>query len=436
MNKKVSIFWFRRDLRLKDNVGLMYALKGEFPVLSIFIFDTTILDKLKDKRDQRVTFIYKALEKIKVELNDLGSDLQVYHGNPEYIWKELLNKYDVQVVYANEDYEPNAIKRDKKIEKLLSQHQRHLHLYKDQCIFAKDDVLKNDGTPYTVYTPYKNKWREKLTPKDIASVKTLKYKDNFLSLKKEKMLTLADIGFKETQVLNKKTSINKDIITLYDKQRDLPYIEGTSLMGVHLRFGTVSVRRCAQIGLELNQTWLDELIWREFFMQILYHFPHVVTKSFKEKYEKIKWLNNNDQFKMWCEGKTGYPLVDAGMRELNATGHMHNRVRMLTASFLVKHLLIDWRWGEKYFASKLMDYDQSANNGNWQWAAGTGCDAAPYFRIFNPYTQQKKFDPEFVYIKKWVPEYGTDDYPHEIVEHKMGRDRALMTYKQGLANEK
>lgn len=431
---KVNIFWFRRDLRLDDNVGLYHALKSDLPVVPLFIFDKDILGKLEDKDDKRVNFIYHTLKAMRSELKELGSDLVTVYDTPVDAIKKVLSKYNVQDIYTNEDYEPDAIKRDKLVSQLLEKKDSSLKLYKDQYIFAKDDVLKKDNTPYTVYTPYKNKWLSQVTPMDMASVNCKKHFDSFYKFSVKEIVSLETMGFTSDQkedLLNK--TIKRSIITSYDQQRDTPHLDATSKLGIHLRFGTISVRKCAQIGNKLNAVWLSEIIWREFFMQILYHFPHASKKAFKSKYEKINWRNNKAEFKKWCEGKTGYAMVDAGMRELNETGHMHNRVRMITASFLIKHLLIDWRWGEKYFARKLLDFDLASNNGNWQWAAGTGCDSAPYFRIFNPYTQQKKFDPDFKYVKKWIPEYGTDDYPEEMVEHKMAYNRALDVYKSSLA---
>lgn len=430
---KINIFWFRRDLRLEDNIGLYHCSESELPFLPVFIFDPVILKKLPEKNDARVQYIHTALSSIKEKLQENGSDLRVYFDTPKQAFEKILEEFDVEAVYTNEDYEPYATKRDKQIQSLLKKNNIEFHKFKDQCIFAKEDILKKDGRPYTVYTPFKNSWYAKLEPKHLMSVSNKAGLKKLLKTEPKPMLDLADLGFNQTEVSNKIKTIRKKIINSYKETRDIPSLAATSMLGLHLRFGTVSVRKCAQVGYHAEEkTWLSELIWREFFMQILYHFPHVIDEPFKAKYEGIKWLNSKKDFKKWCEGKTGYPLVDAGMRELNTTGHMHNRVRMVTASFLVKHLLIDWRWGEKYFAGKLLDYDLSANNGNWQWVAGTGCDAAPYFRIFNPETQQKKFDPDYEYIKKWVPEYGTDSYPERMVDHKMAYNRALLTYKLGI----
>lgn len=431
----INLFWFRRDLRLDDNKGLFEALSSSNPVLPIFIFDTNILDKLDDKEDKRVAFIHETLTQMKSDLNDLGSDLQLFYGDPLEIWKEILEKFDFDKVFYNEDYEPYARERDEKVQELLVSEGKLFLPYKDQCIFAKDEVVKKDGLPYTVYTPYKNKWLETLEPKDIGSLNTKKLFKNFFKTSRSQTVALARMGFKEAESSFFQRTIKKKIIDDYDKTRDIPSLVGTSRLGLHLRFGTVSIRKCVQIGRELNQTWLEELIWRDFFAQILYHFPKNEKKCFKEKYENIPWKNDKSEFKKWCEGSTGYPIVDAGMRELNETGFMHNRVRMITGSFLVKHLLIDWRWGERYFAEKLLDYDHASNNGNWQWVAGTGCDASPYFRIFNPETQMKKFDKDLKYVKEWVPEYETDDYVEPMVEHKFAYNRALGTYKKAINNE-
>ncbi|EPZ52307.1 putative deoxyribodipyrimidine photo-lyase [Bacteriovorax sp. BAL6_X] len=428
--EEVNIFWFRRDLRLKDNRGLLFALQSGRPVIPVFIFDKNILSKLQDEDDLRVSFIHDTIKELKEELNKLSSDILVFHSTPEAAYKELTKRYNLAEVFTNEDYEPYAIKRDNKIEQLLKKEGIKFSRYKDHCIFAKDDILKEDGKPYVVYTPFKNKWLSTLAPKDIATIETHKYFNNFHKFKIKSYPNLEEMGF----IYNEKAkdqvkTIKRKIIDSYDQNRDIPALDATSKLGVHLRFGTLSPRKCAQVGFKRNQVWLSELIWREFFIQIMYHFPHVINGPFREKYSQIKWNNNKKQFKKWCEGKTGYPIVDAGMRELNETGYMHNRVRMIAASFLVKDLLIDWRWGEEYFARKLNDFELASNNGNWQWVAGTGCDAAPYFRIFNPYTQQKKFDPNFKYIKKWVPEYGTSEYPDEIIDHKIAYHQTLKAYK-------
>ena len=430
MKSSVSIFWFRRDLRLEDNVGLCQALTSGYPILPIFIFDETILSHIENKKDRRVDYIHQALSKINVELKTHQSTLHTFYGKPLDIFKILLEKYDIQGVFCNRDYEPKAIKRDTEIYQFFKTQNIPFKAFKDQVIFDKNEILKNDGTPYTVYTPYSQKWKEKLTVENYQT-----YKADFTSFFKinfSEIHSLQEIGFQKTEFEFIEPTLNPDIIDEYDKFRDCPAMQRTTQLGIALRFGTISIRKCVAFALEHNQTWLNELIWREFFMQILYHFPKVVTESFKPKYDFIEWRNNEQEFKLWCEGKTGYPIVDAGMRQLNETGYMHNRVRMIVASFLCKHLLIDWRWGEAYFAQKLSDYDLSANNGNWQWAAGSGCDAAPYFRVFNPALQTEKFDKNLEYIKKWVSEFGTDKYPKPIVEHCFARDRAVKTYGKAL----
>ena len=428
MNKeKISIFWFRRDLRLEDNRGLNQALKGPFPVLPIFIMDQDITDELEDT-DPRVTFIHDQLNSISSKLKHHHSTLFCKKGNTKSVWAHILHEFNVQEVYTNEDYEPYAIKRDEAIRKLLLSQGIELKVFKDQVIFAKDEILKKDQTPYTVFTPYKNKWIQKFestkgilsTPEDNNS-NYAKMEIDFPSLKA--------LGFERSSINVHDYSI--DALDNYSEERDFPGLSKTSYLSPHLRFGTVSIREIVSQTAS-NQVFLSELIWREFFMQIMYHFKEVVHANFKKKYDLIEWRNNEDEFEQWKKGETGYPMVDAGMRELNNTGYMHNRVRMVVAGFLCKHLLIDWRWGEAYFAMKLLDYELSSNNGNWQWAAGTGCDAAPYFRIFNPTEQIKKFDPDLVYIKKWVPELNSFNYPAPIVDHKMARERAIETYKRGL----
>ncbi len=430
MKSKVSIFWFRRDIRLEDNVGLYDALASEFPVLSVFIFDENILNKLEDKKDRRVDYIHQALTALNKKLDTLKATLNTFYGNPLDVFKLLSENYDIQTVYINRDYEPQAIKRDKEIYEFFSSQNILLKAYKDQVIFDRNDVLKKDGKPYTVYTPYSKKWKELLKLENYKS-----YVPDLRNLFKQefaKIHSLNDIGFEKTDISFEPPKLNAKIIDEYHKFRDYPSIQNTTQLGIALRFGTISIRKCVAFALKHSQTWLNELIWREFFMQILYHYPKVVEQSFKSKYDNIAWRNNEQEFEKWCEGKTGYPIVDAGMRQLNQTGYMHNRVRMIVASFLCKHLLIDWRWGEAYFAQKLNDFDLSANNGNWQWASGSGCDSAPYFRIFNPQLQTSKFDKNMEYIKKWISEFGTAAYPKQMVEHSFARDRSLKVYKQAL----
>jgi len=430
----INIFWFRRDLRLHDNHGLYEALKKNENVLPIFIFDKDILNKLEDKHDRRVDFIHQAIAEIKSELNLLQSDIKCFYDSPINVFKALLLKYNIQSVYCNHDYEPYAIDRDLEIQNYLQQNGVSFFSYKDQVIFEKNDVLKDDGKPYTVFTPYSRKWKARLFSVDYKAFDNISFFNNFFKSEKENLITLKDLGFLKTDVtVVKDITVSNLLLEKYKSQRDIPSIPGTSKLSVYLRFGLVSIRQLVAQSLPVSETWLNELIWREFYMMILWHFPHVVSKSFKADYNQIQWLQDEVGFEKWCNGLTGFPMVDAGMRELNTTGFMHNRVRMIVSSFLVKDLLVDWRWGEAYFAKKLNDFDLSANNGGWQWAAGCGCDAAPYFRIFNPSEQQKKFDPEFKYIKQWIPEYGTSKYPAPIVDHAFARTRTLNHYKKALS---
>ena len=431
MENKVVIYWFRRDLRTEDNKGLQKALASGLPVIPIFIFDTEILNQLSDPCDRRVDYIHQALISINETLHQYQSTLQVYHGKPLEVFKKIITQYQVQAVYCNRDYEPQAIKRDQIVQTFLEEHVIHFYDFKDQVIFDQSEIVKADGLPYTVYTPYAKKWRIELQPEDYTTTKT--DLSNFYKTAPQEILSLSDIGFKKTDMVFRKPEPDFEIIKDYALYRDFPALDKTSHLGIALRFGTISIRECVSFALKHNDTWLSELIWREFFMQILYHFPKVVHHSFKAQYDYIEWRNNEEEFQLWCKGETGYPIVDAGMRQLNATGFMHNRVRMIVASFLCKHLLIDWRWGEAYFAEKLLDYDLSANNGNWQWAAGCGCDAAPYFRIFNPTAQSQKFDKDLQYIKKWNPDFQQNIMP-PIVQHEVARQRALQVYKKALHN--
>jgi deoxyribodipyrimidine photo-lyase len=440
MTHDLSFHWFRRDLRLQDNAALYHALKSGFPVLPVFIFDTNILDELKDKKsiltkDSRVAFIHQEITRIKKKLNAIGSDLLVFYGKPLDVWKEIIKTYPVKKVFANHDYEPYATERDTQLKSLLQEQQIEFLTYKDQVIFEKDEVTKDDGKPYTVYTPYSKKWKLKLNDFYLKSYPTEKYAANFFkTINSKSCISLEEMGFSKDTIDFPVKTVNDSIMQQYAETRDIPSIIGTSRISVHLRFGTVSIRELARQSIAAKgEKYLNELIWRDFYMMILHHFPKVVTQSFHEKYDKIKWRNNEAEFKAWCEGKTGYPIVDAGMRELNATGFMHNRVRMIVASFLTKHLLTDWRLGEAYFAKTLLDYDLSANNGGWQWAAGTGVDAAPYFRVFNPRLQTEKFDKELKYIRTWIPELDSFEYPKPIVEHAFARDRCLTAYKEALS---
>lgn len=421
--------WFRRDLRLKDNAALYHALKSSNAVLPLFIFDSSILNQLEDKKDLRVQFIHLQLQHMQQQLKQLGSTLDVRYGNPLEIWKELMAHYDVKEVYANHDYEPYAAERDKGIADYLKTQNVAFNTYKDQVVFEKDEVLKDDGKPYTVFTPYSKRWKLKLNSFYLSSYPVENYYGSFYKQEPKEIPSLNEIGFEESDFEFPKADWSSSVIKQYSAQRDIPGIIGTSRLGLHLRFGTISIRELARTAGSLNETYLNELIWRDFYHMILWHFPQVGKgRCFKPDYEDIQWRNNEEEFDRWCKGTTGYPIVDAGMRELNETGYMHNRVRMIVASFLTKHLLIDWRWGEAYFAKKLLDFDLAANNGGWQWAAGCGCDAAPYFRVFNPYLQTQKFDPEFKYIRKWVPEFEGFGYPAPIVEHDMARKRCLEVY--------
>jgi deoxyribodipyrimidine photo-lyase len=424
----ISAFWFRRDLRIDDNAGLYHALSSGKPVLPVFIFDTDITDPLP-KDDPRVSFIYDALAKLNNSLAEFGSSILIEKGKPLEVWKKIMGQFQIDAVYANHDYEPYASKRDEEIKNLLESNGIPFHTFKDQVIFEKHEVVKADGKPYTVFTPYKKQWLRRLGEARPETFASFNLTDGFHKARfhfpKRKELDQVESKIKARP-------FNYEVLPDYDQFRNFPARDRGSYFGTYLRFGLVSIRDLVDLAISSNETYLSELIWREFFMQILFHFPHVTEKSFKPKYDRIEWINDQHAFESWCAGKTGYPMVDAGMRELNETGYMHNRVRMVTASFLCKHLLTDWRWGEAYFAAKLFDFELSSNNGNWQWAAGTGCDAAPYFRVFNPAEQQKKFDSNFEYIKRWVPEFDTDSYPAPIVDHAMARNRAIATYKKSL----
>jgi deoxyribodipyrimidine photo-lyase len=430
---KISIFWFRRDLRLHDNAGLYHALKSGNPVLPIFIFDKNILDKLEDKKDRRVEFIHNAVSEIQAELVKLGANLLVKYGTPEEIFPNLLDEFNVSSIYINHDYETYAKERDDLVREYAMSEGVNFQTFKDQVIFEKDEVLSGAGTPYTVFTPYSRKWKEKMNDSFLNSYPTEELAENYLKIDKVEIPSLEDMGFQKIGRHFPSKEVRESIVKNYAEKRDFPAIEGTSRLSVHLRFGTVSIRELARKARVLSETWLNELIWRDFYFNILHHFPHVGQgHAFRREYEKIEWRNNEQEFQCWCEGKTGYPIVDAGMRELNTTGFMHNRVRMITASFLIKHLLIDWRWGEAYFAKKLNDFDLSANNGGWQWAAGSGSDAAPYFRVFNPKLQTEKFDKNLEYIKKCIPELNSFNYPQPIVNHEFARKRVLEVYQKAL----
>jgi deoxyribodipyrimidine photo-lyase len=437
MKPEVNIIWFRRDLRLHDNAALYHALKDTKPVLPVFIFDKNILDKLDDKTDRRVEFIHAAITEIQSALITIGSSMEIYYGYPSQLFQTLIDKYDISKVFTNHDYEPYALERDGEISKILQHHSIAFQTFKDQVIFEKNEVIKDNQSPYTVFTPYSNKWKQKLNSFYLSSYPTEKYFSNFYKQQPFSIPSLQSIGFQPSNYPFPSKDLQQEIIKKYVDTRDFPGVDrGTSRLGVHLRFGTVSIRQIATIAKSVSEVYLNELIWREFYQMILWHFPKVGKgHAFKPEFEKIKWRNNEDEFERWCAGMTGYPIVDAGIRELNATGFMHNRVRMIVASFLTKHLLIDWRWGEAYFAQKLLDYELASNNGGWQWAAGSGCDAAPFFRIFNPYLQTKKFDKDLNYVRKWVPEFEEFTYPKPIVEHEFARKRALEVFGEALRSQ-
>jgi deoxyribodipyrimidine photo-lyase len=428
---KIAIHWFRRDLRIHDNHALFNALRSNYPVLPLFIFDTNILNQLPNKMDARVEFIHRTLEDIHQKLASFNSGLLVKIGNPAEIWPEFIKEFDIAEVYTNHDYEPYGKNRDQSVADFLASEGISFKTFKDQVIFEKNEVTKDDGKPYTVFTPYKNKWKAVLTNNPIPSYPSQKIENKYYH-HSTPIPSLQDIGFNPTGINFPGTEVPANLLLQYESKRNFPALPATSKLGVHLRFGTVSIREQAALALKYSDTWLNELIWRDFYHMILWHFPYVTNSAFKKEYDHIEWRMNEEDFKKWCKGKTGYPLVDAGMRELNATGFIHNRVRMVVASFLTKHLLLPWQWGEAYFAEKLLDFDLAANNGGWQWASSSGCDAAPYFRIFNPSEQIKKFDNQYQYIKKWVPELGTSLYPNPMVEHTFARNRALETYAKAL----
>ncbi|WP_367327895.1 deoxyribodipyrimidine photo-lyase [Lentimicrobium sp.] len=431
MELPVNIFWFRRDLRLNDNHGLYRALQSGLPVLPVFIFDTAILNGL-DPGDLRVNFIHRTISTLHRQLKALGSGLSVIYDEPVMAFEKLLARFQVKAVYTNHDYEPYARERDAKISLLLAGKGIDFRTFKDQVLFEGREAVKNDGAPYSVFTPYSRKWLELKNQTGVPAYPSESFGDKFLRYEAPGIPDLESMGFRGGPMVYPLKELSPDTLAQYASTRDIPGIDNTSRLGLHLRFGTISVRDCIKAGELYSATWLNELIWREFFMQILYHYPHVVKGAFKKEYDRIQWRNNEEEFKRWCEGTTGYPLVDAGMRQLNETGFMHNRARMVTAGFLTKHLLIDWRWGEAYFAARLLDFELSSNNGNWQCAAGSGCDAAPYFRIFNPAAQALKFDNNGTYIRRWIPEFDTPSYPRPVVEHSFARTRCMTAYSSAL----
>lgn len=429
--QKINIFWFRRDLRLEDNTALYYALNQPLDVLPIFIFDRNILDKLEDKDDARVSFIQSVLEGLNEDLKTKISSIKTYYASPIEAIEQLVAEYSIEAIYTNRDYEPYAKERDQQIEEFLKEKGIGFYTFKDHVIFEKEEIVSGSGTFYKVFTPYSRAWKsayQNAKPQELPS--GLNY-NNWVKTD-QKIHSLEEMGFLKSEIEIPAKGLREELIRKYDQLRDYPAQDATSKIGIHLRFGTVSIRQLAQKAIGLNETFLNELIWRDFYAMILANNPHIKDNAFKPEYDQIPWRQDEEGFEKWCQGKTGYPIVDAGMRQLNATGYMHNRVRMVVASFLTKHLLIDWRWGEAYFAKKLLDFDLASNNGGWQWAAGTGTDAQPYFRVFNPLSQTEKFDPQLKYIKKWVPEYGTTSYPKPMVEHKFARERAIQTYKDAL----
>lgn len=428
----VNICWLRRDLRLHDHHALDQALQAGLPVLVLFIFDQNILSQLSDRKDKRVNFIHQTLSQLDLALQGHGSSLYAVYETPLQAFQLLLEQYEVKEVFTNRDYEPYAVARDEQIGDFLQGQQVAFHTFKDQVIFEKSEVMKADGSPYTVFTPYSRVWKRQLLQIGEQQFSSEEKLSGLFQTASFSLPTLEDMGFEEAASLVPSPQLSEELLANYHNTRDLPSVPGTSQASTFLRFGLLSVRELARLANRHSETWLNELIWREFFMMILFHFPQVVDHSFKPKYDRIPWRNDEEEFDRWCRGETGYPIVDAGMRQLNETGWMHNRVRMIVASFLVKHLLIDWRWGEAYFAEKLLDYELASNNGNWQWAAGSGCDAAPYFRVFNPWTQAKKFDPKEEYVSRWVKEYP-DDYIPPMVDHEFARNRALETYKKALS---
>jgi deoxyribodipyrimidine photo-lyase len=429
----INICWFRRDLRLEDNAALYHSLKSNHAVVPIFIFDKNILDDLEDKADRRVEFIHGALKEMQVVLEAMGSSLEVYYGFPIDVFRLLQKKYSVEKVFANHDYEPYAVSRDSAIENLLKQTGASFHTYKDQVIFEKNEVMKEDGSPYSIFTPYSRRWKATINDLYLKSYPVKKYYSNFFKQPAMAIPSLERMGFVAVDKPFPAKGLNEELLKKYKEQRDFPAIHGTSRLGVHLRFGTVSIRQLANKAKDTSEVFLNELIWRDFYQMILWNFPQVGHgKAFRPEYDLIEWRNNETEFQQWCNGMTGYPIVDAGMRELNATGYMHNRVRMIVASFLTKDLLIDWRWGEAYFAHKLLDFDLASNNGGWQWASGSGCDAAPYFRIFNPTRQTENFDKQLKYIRKWLPELEELSYPKPMVDHDAARKRCLERYARAL----
>ena len=433
-DKAINIFWFRRDLRIEDNHGFYEALIAGKPVLPVFVFDTAILNDLDDN-DSRLTFILREVQKLHDLFEQKGSSFWIFHGTAPDAFKMLHAEYAPDTVFFNEDDEPYALSRDRQIMDYLGSVGIKYRSYKDHVVFHRNDILNEEGKPYTVFTPYSRKWKALLSDQVIRNYPSENHLDQLLRMSPLRKYHHGELGFRPGSFPAPALKIDIDILKNYQEKRDFPAAEGTTRLGIHLRFGTVSIRKVTEEALAHSESFLNELIWRNFYIDIIWHFPHVQKSAFNHAYDHIQWLNSEKDFARWCEGTTGYPMVDAGMRQLNETGYMHNRVRMIVASFLCKHLLIDWRWGEAYFADKLLDFELASNNGGWQWAAGSGCDAVPYFRIFNPVLQQKKFDPQQAYIRKWIREYGSEEYPKPIVDHAWARERALRVYRESLRKE-
>jgi deoxyribodipyrimidine photo-lyase len=431
----VNIFWMRRDLRIEDNIGLFNALRMLENVLPLFIFDTNLFNSSESKNNLKINFLHKTLNRLKSQLNNIGSDIYVTSGNPVEVFKSLANEYHITNVYANNEYEPYSRQRDSEVEVFLNSKNIELHKYKDHVIFEKDELVKADGKPYTQFLAYKKKFLQKLNKEVVHEFYADKYSYNFFRISGLSFPTVEELGFEKTETDFPIRRLSSRLLENYIRDKEFPALNGSSRLSVHVRFGTISIRTVTAFAMIHSEGFLNELIWRNFFSSILWFYPWLVTQPFKMRYDKIRWENNKDHYKKWCEGETGYPLVDAGIRELNKTGYINNRVRMVVASFLVKHLLTDWKIGEEYFAEKLVDYDLASNNGNWQWIAGTGCESNPYFRVFNPVLQAEKFDKEFEYIKRWVPEFGTPDYPEPIVNHKEARERVIERYSEVVYQE-
>lgn len=471
MQYSTSLVWFRRDLRDYDHAAFYYALKASKQVYCVFIFDTEILNNLSNKADRRVEFIWESVNSLKITLQKRGGDLIVLHGEAIKELPLLAHKLKAQAVFTNHDYEPSTIARDQEVAQNLQMQAIDFNHYKDQVIFEKNEILTLAHKPYSVFTPYKNMWLKHINDFYLRPYPVDSYLANLAKIEPQPLLSLESLEFTRTNLANMRLPIGMDgaatlfndfveRIKHYKEARDFPSVKGVSYLSVHLRFGTISIRQLARTALQIGglgaETWLSELIWRDFYFQILHHNPQLEAgKAYKPEFESIPFPNQTALFTAWCDGATGYPLVDAAMRQLNSTGFMHNRLRMVAASFLVKDLLIDWRWGERYFAEKLIDYDFSANNGGWQWAASTGCDAQPWFRIFNPITQSQRFDAQGKFIRKYIPELTHcnekeihapwlmpaqrqsyinviigEHYPKPIVDHATQRELALSLYKQ------